>query len=369
MSQAKAEGASVRGACAALEVMLRDHEAVRLMEICGTHTVSLFRTGLRSLLPAKIKLISGPGCPVCVTPSSYIDHACALALRPQTVVCTYGDMVRVPGSGDSLAHSRAKGGQVMVVYSAMDALALARENPGLEVVFLAVGFETSAPATALTLLQAQRQGVGNFSVLLGHKVVVPALRALLGLGRSGIDAFICPGHVSVIIGLEAYGEIVRDFGRSCVVAGFEPRSMVEAITRLVQAVLRGEAVLENAYGVAVRAEGNRRALAVLEQVFVPATVGWRALGSIPESGLALAESYADFDAMRRFALPVIADVEAPGCRCGEVIQGLIEPPACPRFGRPCTPGTPIGPCMVSSEGTCAAWYKYGVAHGADGAGR
>ena len=334
---------------------------LNFMEVCGTHTVSLFRSGVKSLLPQGVRLISGPGCPVCVTSQAYLDTALRLAARREVIICTYGDMVRVPGRSGSLATARAAGeAQVQVVYSARDALELAANTPDKEVIFLAVGFETTAPATALTLLEARSRGVENFSVLLSHKLVMPALRAVLSAQDSAhsLHGFLCPGHVSVVIGSQAYAPIVREHGLSCVVAGFEPLGMLKAIRSLISAAREGQAVLENCYGVVVRPEGNPHALKAIEQVFVAGDETWRAMGTIAESGLQLRAELSDFDALRRFDEAHGPDYEPPGCRCGEVIQGMIEPPECALFGGPCTPHHPIGPCMVSSEGTCAAWYKY-----------
>ena len=331
----------------------------QFMEVCGTHTVSIFRSGLRSVLPANLRLISGPGCPVCVTPQSHIDAAIELALRPDVIVASYGDMLRVPGRRGSLEQRRAQGAAVRVVSSARAALELARENPERTVVFLAVGFETTAPATAATVEAARRDGVRNFVVLVCHKLIVPAMLALLEAGDVPLDGFLCPGHVSVIIGAAAYRPIVERYGKPCVVAGFEPPQILQGLLRLVRQKLAGEAAVENVYAGVVTEDGNRAAQALLERVFVRAATPWRALGVIADSGLELAPPYRELDAIKRFQLSPEADEEHAGCRCGEVIQGKSDPPDCPLFGRTCTPGSPVGPCMVSSEGTCAAWYRYG----------
>jgi hydrogenase expression/formation protein HypD len=339
---------------------------VQVMEVCGTHTMSVFRHGLRSMLPANLRLVSGPGCPVCVTAQRHIDAAIDLAARRDVWVATYGDMMRVPGRGarkdsrtSNLERVRAEGARVAVVASARTALRLAMEHPDDEVVFLAVGFETTAPATAVTLLEAERRGVENFSVLMCHKLVVPAMRALLEDGECRIDGFLCPGHVSVIIGAEAYRPIVEAYGRPCVVAGFEPEQILAGLVHLVRQIEAGEAALENLYPAAVSDGGNATALRLMERVFEPADTAWRAMGTIPLSGLDLRPRYRRFDALRRFGVEVGEDEDHPACRCGEVIQGKAEPAACPLFGGTCTPLTPVGPCMVSGEGTCAAWYKYG----------
>lgn len=331
----------------------------QLMEVCGTHTVSLFRSGIKSLMPAGVKLLSGPGCPVCVTPQGYIDAACVLAGQLRVTICTYGDMVRVPGRTGSLERRRADGANVVVVYSARDAVKYAQNHPDEQVVFLAVGFETTAPATAASVLEASAKGLKNYYVLSGHKLVLPAMNTLLGGGDVPIDGFLLPGHVSVVIGVDVYRPIVTEFGKGCVVVGFEPAQMLLGIQRLLEQLAAGEPDVDNVYGVAVRPEGNPAARQCIEQVFEPADSIWRAMGEIPTSGLSLRERYADFDAMKRFNLTIDADYDPPGCKCGEVIQGKLEPAQCSLFGERCTPANPVGPCMVSSEGTCAAWYKYG----------
>jgi len=336
-----------------------DGPCVRLMEVCGTHTVALFRSGVRSLLPENLRLVSGPGCPVCVTSQGYIDAACGLAGRAGVTICTYGDMVRVPGRHGGLEQRRAEGADVLVVYSARDAVRHAAAHPDRQVVFLGVGFETTAPATAAAVLEAQARGLENFTVLSGHKLVIPAMEALLAAGDVPIDGFLCPGHVSIVIGAQAYAPIVRDHGKACVVAGFEPEQMLAGLVRLVEQVRAGRPRLENVYPVAVRDEGNPVALECMYRVFEPADAVWRAMGTIPASGLALRPEYAAWDALRRFDLRIGEDYDPPGCRCGEVIQGKAEPRDCGLFGSECTPRRPIGPCMVSSEGTCAAWYRYG----------
>ena len=333
-------------------------DRVQIMEVCGTHTVCLFRTGVKSLLPKALRLISGPGCPVCVTSQGYLDTACELADRPDVTICTYGDMVRVPGRQGSLEQRRAGGGTVRVVYSARDALSYARQNPDRTIVFLAVGFETTAPATAATVLEAHGAGVENFFILPGHKLVIPAMSALLAGGEVPIDGFLCPGHVSIVIGADAYRPIAEGYHRPCVVAGFEPRQMLEAIAAIVRQVADGRAEVENVYGVAVTDEGNAVARQVVAQVFEPAAAVWRAMGTLDESGLALRSDYAQFDARRRFDVEFGPDESPAGCLCGQVIQGMVDPAECPLFATACTPISPVGPCMVSSEGTCAAWYKY-----------
>ncbi len=332
---------------------------VRIMEVCGTHTVSAFRSGLRSMLPANLKLLSGPGCPVCVTAQRHIDAAIELAGRNSAIIATYGDMMRVPGRLGSLEGLRSRGARVRVVLSARGALRIARENPDDHIVFLGVGFETTAPATAATVLEAERDGVENFSVLACHKLVVPAMDALMASGDVPVDGFLCPGHVSVIIGANAYLPIVQRYATPCVVAGFEIEQMLAGLVRLVRQIVLCEARLENVYPAVVRANGNQTALSLLRRVFVVADTPWRALGVIPYSGLEFSSEFTRFDAMRRFGISLGLDEDHPACRCGEVIQGKSEPAECSLFGTACTPSNPIGPCMVSGEGACAAWFRYG----------
>jgi hydrogenase expression/formation protein HypD len=332
---------------------------LRFMEVCGTHTMALGRFGLRELLPPRLDLISGPGCPVCVTATAEVDRAVALCLEPRVVVATFGDLVRVPGSRLSLAQAQAQGGRVRIVYSSLEALDLARKNPDQTVVFLGIGFETTAPTTAAAVLQAAQEGLANFAVLACHKLLPPALEALLADGRAGLDGFLLPGHVTTIIGAQAYQAVARRHGLPGVVAGFEPADILAALIMLLQARGRGEVRLQYRRGAAWA--GNRPALAVMERVFRPADSLWRGLGLIPGSGLVFREEFAAFDAAARFGLVPLgpgAAGDPPGCRCGEILQGLIKPPDCPLFGTRCRPEDPVGPCMVSSEGTCAAYHKY-----------
>jgi hydrogenase expression/formation protein HypD len=331
---------------------------VTIMEVCGTHTVSIFRSGIRSILPGSLKLLSGPGCPVCVTDQGYIDTVLELARRYACVIATYGDMIRVPGREGSL-ETLASNADVRVVLSSEDALQLARDNPGKTVVFVAVGFETTAPATAVAVKEAADEGVENFCILSGHKLVIPAMRALLSGMNDRIDAFLCPGHVSVIIGSGAFGEIVSDFGRPCVVGGFEPIQIIEALAEICRQLSSGKAELKSIYHAVVTERGNIAAQKIIAEVFEPVDGYWRGLGKIPRSTLALREPYRRFDAFARFGLEDQPGEDDSGCRCGEVLCGLIDPPQCALFAKPCTPQQPIGPCMVSSEGTCAAWFKYG----------
>lgn len=336
-----------------------DGRPMAFMEVCGTHTVALFRSGVKAFLPENFRIVSGPGCPVCVTAQGYVDACIDLARMPGVTVATYGDMVRVPGRKGSLEQLRAEGASVLVVYSIRDALRHAAENPERQVVFLAVGFETTAPATAAAVLEAQQLGLKNFTVLSGHKLVMPAVEALLTAGDVPLDGFLLPGHVSVIIGAKAFKPVAERFGKPAVVAGFEPEQMLKGLLRLGELAREGAPRIENVYGVAVAEDGNAVAMRFIERVFEPADAEWRALGVIPGSGLGFREAFAEFDAVRRFGLTFGADYDPPGCICGEVIQGKAMPQDCPHFAKGCTPRRPIGPCMVSSEGTCAAWYKYG----------
>ncbi len=331
---------------------------ITIMEVCGTHTVSIFRHGVRSILPDRLKLLSGPGCPVCVTDQGYIDAVLELTRRDDCIIATYGDMIRVPGKAGSLETCPSQA-EIKVVLSSEDALQLARDNADKTVVFIAVGFETTTPATAVAVKEAAEEGVENFCVLSGHKLVLPAMRALLGGMNDRIDAFLCPGHVSVIIGAGAFQEIVDDYSRPCVVAGFEPLQIIESIAEICRQLSAGKPELKSLYGAVVTDKGNVAAQQIIEQCFDPVDGYWRGLGKIPGSTLQLKEAYRQFDAFERFGLSDEPGEDKSGCRCGEVLCGLIEPKQCALFGSQCTPEKPVGPCMVSSEGTCAAWYKYG----------
>lgn len=332
---------------------------VRFMEVCGTHTMAAFRSGLRSLLPENVSLLSGPGCPVCVTPNGYIDAAVALSRQPGVVITTFGDLVRVPGSVSSLEQERARGAAVEVVYSPLDALALARRHPERTVVFLAVGFETTAPGVALVVRSAQRERLRNFAVLCSLKTMPAPMRALAAGGEVAIDGFLCPGHVSVVTGAGAFAFLAEEFGLPCVVAGFETLDMVVGIGLLLRQLVEGRAEVEIEYQRAVSWEGNRQAQRLIAEVFAPAATEWRGLGVIAESGLRLREEYAEQDAALRFGLDLAGSPAPPGCRCGDVLRGALTPLDCPLFDRRCTPVNPQGPCMVSSEGACAAYWRYG----------
>jgi hydrogenase expression/formation protein HypD len=330
----------------------------RFMELCGTHTMALARHGLHAMLPPTVRLISGPGCPVCVTATEEIDRAVKLASTPGVVVATFGDLVRVPGSRSSLAAQRAEGAAVEVVYSPLDAVSLAAQRPEAQVVFLGIGFETTAPTVAAAILAAEHQGLKNFSVLSAHKLLPPALGALLSGPDLGLSGFLCPGHVTTVIGTACYEPVAQERGLPCVVAGFEPVDVLASILMLVRQVEEGRSEVEIQYQRAVSPQGNPAAVALMNSFFQPVDAPWRGLGVIPASGLALRPEHAKWDAARRFDLEVPPAQDYPGCRCGEVLRGLMSPPECQLFATACTLSSPVGPCMVSAEGTCAAWYRY-----------
>ncbi|MDH4100790.1 MAG: hydrogenase formation protein HypD [Nitrospirota bacterium] len=333
-----------------------------IMEICGTHTHAISRFGIREALPSHIRLVSGPGCPVCVTSASDVNRVIEFSRRQEEVIlATFGDMMKVPGSDSSLQEERAAGADVRVVYSPLGALDIARANPGRQVIFYGVGFETTVPAIAATILMARAEGLGNYSVLAYPKLTPPAMKGLLDSGSMQIDGFLCPGHVTAIIGAEAYGFIARDYGAPCVVAGFEPLDALYGIYMLIRQLEEGRKDIEIQYSRVVTWEGNEKARRVMEQVFEVCDADWRGIRTIPMSGMKIRLEFAAFDAERRFDIGAGTGNEPAGCRCGEVLRGLIVPPECNLFGEACTPESPAGPCMVSSEGTCAAYYKYGGA--------
>ncbi len=332
---------------------------VRFMEVCGTHTVSIFRAGLRQLLPEAVELVSGPGCPVCVTPASYIDYALAYAEEPDTILTTFGDMMKVPGSASSLAAAHAVGADIRVVYSPLDSLAVATENPEKRVIFLAVGFETTAPAEAATVIAAKQQGLENFFLLSAQKLVPPAIKMLLDDPETQVDGFLLPGHVAVVTGTSAFEFLPRDYGRPGVVAGFEPLELLRAIYRLAQMTAAGEARIINEYNRAVRSDGNPAARKTMDTVYETIDTEWRGLGKIPASGLAMRTEWSSFDIAAVNPRTVSVTAKPTACRCGEVLRGRVSPPDCPLFGRACQPEHAVGPCMVSVEGVCAAWHKYG----------
>jgi hydrogenase expression/formation protein HypD len=340
------------------ELAGRVRRDVTFMEVCGTHTMAVSRSGLRDLLPANVKLISGPGCPVCVTDTNYLDAAIELARRPGVIVATFGDLVRVPGSESSLEQERAAGAQVRIVYSPADALALARQNPNRQVVFLGVGFETTAPTVAATIKQAAQEGVANFSVLCAHKTMPHAMEALLKDQEVKIDGFICPGHVSVITGAQLYRFIPEKYGIPCVVTGFEAGDVLRCVVMLLDQIVAGKAMVEVEYTRSVTEHGNPVAQRLLAEVFEECDAGWRGIGVIPRSGLAIRADFAGWDAAKVHRVEFRDAKPHPGCRCGDVLRGVIRPVQCKLFAKACTPSNPFGPCMVSSEGACAAAYRY-----------
>ena len=331
---------------------------VRLMEVCGTHTMSIFRSGIRSLLPETITLLSGPGCPVCVTAQSEIDALIEIAKQDPVIMTTFGDLMRVPGSGSSLQKEHAQGRDIRIVYSAFDALKIARENPSKKVVFPGVGFETTAPTIAASMISAKQMKLNNFYVYATHKLVPPALFALMKNRDVRVSGFLLPGHVSVIIGKKGYEPFFNHSRLPCVIAGFEPIDILQAIFILVEQIESSKASLENAYPRAVTHDGNKKAQEIMEEVFETADAPWRGIGSIPESGLRIRRPYRKFDAEQAFDLAPMQTTEPKGCACGDILTGLKVPPECPLYRRACTPIDPVGPCMVSSEGTCAAYYRY-----------
>ena len=334
---------------------------LRFMEVCGTHTVSIFRGGLRSLLPDSVTHLTGPGCPVCVTHDREVAAFLNIAERPNVIVATFGDLMRVPGpDGRSLKHAQAEGARVSVVYSPLDALNLAADNPDATVIFLGVGFETTAPAVAATILAAEQRKLNNFAVLSCHKLVPPALAALLGDPDNSIDAFLLPGHVSTVLGIEPFRFVASEWQRPAIVAGFEPADILDALCRMASQRRTGVFAVENAYPRAVDDNGNPRAREILARVFRPADALWRGLGTIPASGLAVAPAFERFDALVRLGMTLPETRPLPGCRCGEVLKGKLAPNQCPLFGTVCSPANPVGPCMVSTEGSCSAYFKYSV---------
>ncbi len=334
-------------------------DPVRIMEVCGSHTMAIFRHGIRNMLPDNVQLVSGPGCPVCVTPSGVIDGLVELAARPDVIISTFGDMIRVPGEKGSLADARAAGAQVEIVYSPMDAFNLARQEPEKLMVFMSVGFETTTPAIAATILEAERQEVKNFCIFTANKVMPPPLDVLMQDPQLRLDGLLCPGHVSIITGLGMYDFLVEKYGLSCAVAGFEPTDILQAIISLVLQIQQGHPTVENCYNRVVTTKGNSKARELVATVFKPIDSEWRGLGVISESGLELREKYGVYDVSKRLNLVISPSIEPKGCRCGEILKGICEPKECPFFDNRCTPASPVGPCMVSSEGTCAAWHRYG----------
>lgn len=333
---------------------------LQLMEVCGGHTHALFKYGIETLLPEAIELVHGPGCPVCVLPMGRVDDGVALAEQGGVIFTTFGDPMRVPGSRKSLAQAKAEGADIRMVYSPLDALKLARQHPEREVVFFGLGFETTIPSTAFTVLQAEREGINNFSVFCNHITIIPTIKAILDSPDMQLDGFLGPGHVSMVIGTRPYGFIAERYHKPVVIAGFEPLDVLQAVAMVLRQIAGGRAEVENQYGRVVPQEGNRAALTALSQVFeVREYFEWRGLGSIDYSGVRLRERYARYDAERRFSLPNLKIADPKACQCGEVLKGILKPRECKVFGTDCTPETPLGALMVSSEGACAAYYRFG----------
>ena len=344
----------------AREIARRSTRTVRLMEFCGGHTHAILRYGIRQLVPETVEMRSGPGCPVCVTATADLDKAIALSHLPDVIITTFGDMIRVPGSYSSLQKAKAEGADVRIVYSTIDAVEIAQANPKKSVIFVGIGFETTVPTIAASILKAQQDKTENFHVLSLNKLTPPVMKALLDSGEIKLDGIVCPGHVSVIIGSHPYELIPRDYGVACVISGFEPLDILLCIDRLVEQIEEGEPRVEIAYPRGVKPEGNRKALHLVEDVFEIGEANWRGVGILPRSGLKIREEYGLFDADKVFSVSLKPPLEPEGCRCGDIIRGAAVPLECKLFRKVCTPESPVGPCMVSSEGACAAHYQYGV---------
>ena len=337
----------------------RSNKPTRLMEFCGGHTVAIFKHGLRQLLPDNIEMLSGPGCPVCVTASADLDKAIALANLPDVIVTSFGDMVRVPGSHSSLQQAKAGGADIRIVYSVQDALSIARDNPGNSIVFIGIGFETTAPTVAASILQAQAEKINNYSILSLHKVCPPVMKALLDLGEVRLNGIICPGHVSSIIGSRPYQFIPDDYRIACAVSGFEPLDILLAVEMLVEQIENESPEVAIAYRRGVKTGGNLQAVGLMERVFDVSDANWRGVGVIPASGLTLRPEYEKYDAGKQFTIEPGPAIEPQGCICGGILRGVSTPLECALFRGTCTPEHPVGPCMVSSEGSCATYYHYG----------
>ncbi len=339
---------------------LSDGRSLKFMEVCGGHTHTIYKHGIEDVLPRNVDLVHGPGCPVCVLPMGRIDDAIAIARTEGVIFTTFGDMMRVPGSNGSLLDAKAEGADVRFVYSPLDALKLARQNPDKQVVFFAIGFETTAPSTAVTLLRAQAEGIENFSVFCNHVTIIPAIKAILDSPDLRLDGFIGPGHVSMVIGMRPYNFIARLHHKPVVIAGFEPLDIIQSIYMIVQQISEGRAEVENQYGRVVRPEGNVKGLEVMARTMeLRPFFEWRGLGFITHSALKLRPEFASWDAELRFKVPGLRVADPKACQCGEVLKGVIKPWECRVFGTACTPETPIGTCMVSPEGACAAYFNYG----------
>jgi hydrogenase expression/formation protein HypD len=345
---------------AQIEALVEPGRHYKFMEVCGGHTHTIYKHGIEHVLPPEVELVHGPGCPVCVIPMGRQDDAMAIAERPEVIFTTFGDMLRVPATRGSLLDAKARGADVRMVYSPLDALRVARENPESEVVFFAIGFETTAPSTALTLMRAQADDIRNFSVFANHVTIIPAIRAILDSPDLRLDGFIGPGHVSTVIGTRPYRWIARDHGRPVVVSGFEPLDILQSVYMLLRQLRERRSEVENQYTRVVREEGNPRALeAIARTMELRTTFEWRGLGFISQSALKLRREFAAWDAEVRFEVPAVRVADPKACQCGEVLKGVIKPWECKVFGTACTPDRPIGTCMVSSEGACAAYYNYG----------
>jgi len=336
---------------------------IKLMEFCGGHTVAIFKNGIRQLLPKTIEMLSGPGCPVCVTASSDLDKAIALSHLPNVIVTSFGDMIRVPGSSSSLQRTKAEGNDVRVVYSAQDAVHIARDNPDKSVIFIGIGFETTAPTIAASIMQAEQEEINNYYILSLHKLCPPIMKAILDMGEVRLDGIICPGHVSTIIGSQPYQFIPDDYGVASVVSGFEPLDILLTIDRLVNQIETGQPKVEIAYRRGVKPEGNPSALKLMDTVFEICKANWRGIGPVASSGLKLKDRYRLFDAESNFDIDAGSSLEPQGCICGNILRGVSTPLECGLFRTSCTPEHPVGPCMVSSEGSCATYYHYGVDYG------
>jgi hydrogenase expression/formation protein HypD len=336
-----------------------EKDPLQIMEVCGGHTHAIFRYALKDLVPPSIEFVHGPGCPVCVLPMGRVDDCVSIARRPEVIFTTFGDAMRVPGSNGSLLQARAAGADVRMVYSPLDALAIAEANPTREVVFFALGFETTMPSTALTVLEAERRGIDNFSLFCNHITIVPTIKAILDSPGMGIRGFLGPGHVAMVIGTAPFEFIAREYGRPMVVAGFEPIDILHSLLMVLRQLESGQAQIENQYARLVDPHGNRVALEAIARVFeLREFFEWRGLGSIDHSGVRVREAYAHYDAERRYAIPNVRVADPKACQCGEVLKGVIKPHQCKVFGRACTPATPLGALMVSSEGACAAYYQF-----------
>ncbi len=341
------------------QIRRQSRRQVRLMEFCGGHTVTIMRHGIRQLLPDTIEMLSGPGCPVCVTANADLDKAIALAANPEIIITSFGDMLKVPGSRSSLQQARADGGDVRIVYSTLDALQVARDNPDRSVVFIGIGFETTAPTIAASIKKAEEEGIGNYHILSLHKLCPPVIKALLDSGEVKLDGLICPGHVSAVIGSRPWEFAAHDYGIACVVTGFEPLDVLLSVDMLVNQIEQGKPTVEIAYRRGVTPDGNLTAQNLMHAVFEPSPAAWRGMGTVPGSGLTLRKEYERFDAEHVFDIDPGPTIEHKGCICGDILRGVKIPPDCKLFGTACTPERPVGPCMVSSEGSCASYYHYG----------